>query len=283
MAGEPDGGTPQTTFTNGEGETSAIWQYHSGVTPSVTDPAGDYDLTGYTYTPAGERHTITDAPGNTWTYGYDLAGDQTSASDPDTGTTNSSYDPAGQLTSVTDNRNDQISYVYDADGRKIAEYNTTGSAAESSSDELASWAYDSIKKGLPTSSTSYYNGSAYTEQVTGYNTFGEATGSATIIPSSFGGSLAGTWERTYGVNSYTGQEDAYQDTADGGLPAETVSIGLNAAGQEDALTSPAWDYVDTLSYTEWGSRKSTRSAPRPPPRGSRTPTKSKMRRSWRRR
>jgi hypothetical protein len=70
VAGEPDGGTPQTSFTNGEGETSAIWQYHSGVTPSVSDPAGDYDLTtSYTYTPTGQLHTIADAPGSTWTDG----------------------------------------------------------------------------------------------------------------------------------------------------------------------------------------------------------------------
>ena len=251
VTGEPDGGTPETTFTNGDGETTAIWQYHAGVTPSVSDPSGDYDSTSYAYSAAGQLATITDASGNAWTYHYNLAGNQTSASDPDTGTTNSSYDAAGQLTSVTDARNDQVSYVYDADGRKTAEYDTT-TTGESSSDELASWTYDNLKKGLLTSSASYYNGAAYVEQATGYNTFGETEGTATTIPTAFGGSLTGTWEHTYSYNSYTGQEDAYQDTADGGLPAEDVTIGLNAGGDETALNSPAWDYVDTLSYTEYG-------------------------------
>ena len=48
----PSGGTSQTTFTDGEGNKSAIYQYHSGVPADPSDPAADYDKTSYTYTPA---------------------------------------------------------------------------------------------------------------------------------------------------------------------------------------------------------------------------------------
>ena len=54
-----------------------------------------WDQTAYIYTSARQLKTVTDAAGKQWTYGYDLAGDQTSADDPDTGTTNSTYDPTG--------------------------------------------------------------------------------------------------------------------------------------------------------------------------------------------
>jgi YD repeat-containing protein len=68
----PAGGTPETTWTNGEGEKTAIWQYHAGAPVSTSDPASDYDTTTYTYTytytPAQNLATITDAAGNQWSY-----------------------------------------------------------------------------------------------------------------------------------------------------------------------------------------------------------------------
>jgi RHS repeat-associated protein len=253
VAGEPDAGTPQTTFTNGAGKTTRIWQYHAGVTPSVSAAPGSYDQTSYAYTPAGKLAGITDAAGNAWAYQYDYIGDQTRATTPDSGTTASTYDPAGQLTSATDNRGDQVSWTYDADGRKSAEYDTTGGAGQSSSTEIASWSYDTAANGtgLPASSSSYYSGAVYTRQYTGYNGYEEPQGAVMTIPKA-AGNLAGSWEQDYGYNQYTGQADVYEDGPDGGLPAESVSTGLDNAGQPDALTSPAWLYVDSLSYTELG-------------------------------
>jgi RHS repeat-associated protein len=245
----PAGGTPQTTWTDGEGQTTAIWQYHAGVPVSVADPAADYDATGYTYTPGGQLATITDAAGNVWSYTYNLAGDQLTADDPDVGTSTSTYDPAGQLMTVTDARGKQISYTYDADGRKTAEYDTTGGAAQSAGDELASWVYDTLAKGEPTSSTSYQNGSAYTEAVTGYNSQELPSGTETVIPAA-AGALAGTYTQadTYAPD---GQQTSYTDSAAGGLPDETVTLGYNAAGQEDSLAG-ASPYADSLSYTSLG-------------------------------
>jgi RHS repeat-associated protein len=245
----PAGGTPETTFTDGRGLTTAIDQYHAGVPASPSDPAADYDQTSYTYTPAGLLAGITDAAGNTWSYTYDLLGDRLTQAAPDTGTTTSTYDPAQQLMTVTDARGKQVSYTYDADGRKTAEYDTTGGAAESSSDQLASWTYDTLAKGQLTSSTADQNGASYTEQVTGYGANGLPSGTETIIPAAQG-ALAGTYTQqdTYAPD---GQLTSYTDSAAGGLPAETVTTGYNAAGQADSLTG-ASTYVDSLSYTSLG-------------------------------
>jgi RHS repeat-associated protein len=245
----PPGGTAQTTFTDGRGLTTAIYQYHAGVPVSPGDPSSDYDKTSYTYTPAGKLATVTDAAGDVWSYTYDLLGDKLSIKDPDAGTSSSSYDAAGQLLSSTDARGKTISYAYDLDGRKIAEYDTTGGAARTSADEVASWTYDTLAKGQLTSSTSYSGGSVYTEAYTGYNAYGLPTGAQTTIPAAQGG-LAVTYTQTI-TYAPTGQETSYTDSAAGGLPAETVTIGYNAAGQPDSLTG-ASSYVSDLSYTDLG-------------------------------
>jgi RHS repeat-associated protein len=244
----PAGGTPETTWTDGRGLTTEIWQYHAGAPVTVIDePATDYDQTLYTYTAAGKLATITDAAGNQWSYTYDLLGDQLSASDPDAGASTSTYDAAQRLMTVTDARGKTTAYTYDADGRKTAEYDTTGGAAEDPADELASWTYDTLAKGMPTSSTAYEGGASYTQAITGYNAQGLPEGTDMIIPSSQG-ALAGTYTQT-DTYAPTGQETSYTDSAAGGLPAETVTIGYDSAGDEDSLTG-ASPYVDSLSYTD---------------------------------
>jgi YD repeat-containing protein len=245
----PAGGTSQTTFTDGRGLTTAIWQYHAGVTPSTADPAGDYDQTSYTYTPAQKLATIIDAGGDTWSFTYDLLGNQLTSSSPDAGTTASTYDPAGQLMTITDARGKTTAMTYDADGRMTAKYDTTGGALESTSTEIASWTYDTLAKGQLTSSTSYENGSAYTEEVAGYNPEELPTENETIIPAAQG-ALAGTYTQAY-TYAPDGQETSYTDSAVGGLPAETVTTGYDAAGNPDALTGTS-TYVDSLSYTDLG-------------------------------
>jgi RHS repeat-associated protein len=245
----PAGGTPETTFADGRGLTTAIWQYHAGVPVSTSDPASDYDATTYTYTSAGKLATITDPAQNTWSYRYDMVGDQLSETDPDAGTSTTAYDPAQQVVSITDARGKTISYTYDKDGRKAAEYDTTGGALESSSDEVASWTYDTIAKGQVTSSSAYENGAQYTEEVTGYAPNGQPSGTATIIPASQG-ALAGTYTQTY-TYAPSGQETSYTDSATDGLPAETVTTGYDNAGNPASLTG-ASTYVGSLSYTSLG-------------------------------
>jgi RHS repeat-associated protein len=243
----PAGGTPETTWINGEGETTAIWQYHAGVPVSVSDPSSDYDATTYTYTPGQKLATITDANGDVWSYTYDLLGDELTETDPDSGTTTNTYDAAQRVITVTDARGKTIAYTYDKDGRKTAEYDTTGDTPESAASELASWTYDTLAEGQLTSTTAYEDGAEYTEAYTGYNSQGLPSGEETIIPSAQG-ALAGTYTQT---NTYApgGQETSYTDSAADGLPAETVTLGYNSAGEEDSLTG-ASPYVDSLSYTD---------------------------------
>jgi RHS repeat-associated protein len=250
--GQPTGGVPQTTFTNGEGQTSAIYQYHSEADAALgtSAPAADYDKTSYAYTPGTQLATVTDAAGNTWSYSYNLTGDQTSQTDPDAGTSTSVYDPAGQVTSVTDARDKTVAYTYDADGRTTAEYDTTGNAPESAGSEIASWTYDTLAKGMATSSTSYYNGNAYTEQVVGYNTYGLPTGTKTIIPSAEG-ALAGTYTTGDTYDPDTMELTSLYQSAAGGLPAETVTTGFDAANDPVSLGSSLWTYATSVSYTEY--------------------------------
>jgi len=244
----PPGGTSTTAFTDGRDLTTAIIEYHAGAAPSPTDPASDYDKTIYAYTPAMKLSAITDASGNNWTYTYDLLGNQLSQSTPDAGKTTSFYDNASELMSVTDARGKTTSWTYDPDGRKNAEYDTTGGALESTSTELASWVYDTLAKGEPTSSISYSGGAAYTEEVTGYNPQGLASGTETNIPARPSlGALAGTYTRSY-TYAPDGQETSYTDSAAGGLPQETVTTGYDAAGNPDSLTGTS-SYVDSLTYT----------------------------------
>jgi len=254
VAGQTAGGIPQTTFTDGRGLTSKIYQYHAGVSVDPSDPASDYGVTAYTYTPARKLATITDAAGNKWSYTYNLAGNQTGQSDPDTGTSASTYDAAGQQMTTTDTRGKSVSRTYDGDGRKTAEYDTTGGALESSASELASWTYDTLKKGMLTSSSSYYGGQAYTQQVTGYNSYELPTGTETVIPPAQG-ALAGTYETGYTYDPDTMALSKYYDSAAGGLPAETVGIGYDTASDPVSMASsgtPSWSYVSSLSYTESG-------------------------------
>jgi len=245
----PVGGTGQTAFTDGRGLTTAVYQYHAGVPATPADPAADYDKTTYTYTAAKKLAGIIDASGNTWSDGYDQLGDPIIQTDPDAGTTTSGYDNAGQLISATEARGKQVSWTYDADGRKSAEYDTTGGAAESAATELAAWTYDTLAKGRPTAATSYQGGSAYTEQVTGYDAHGLPSGSQIVVPAAQG-ALAGTYTRQ---NTYapTGQLLSYTDSAAGNLPAETVTIGYDAAGEPDSLNGAA-TYVNSLAYTNLG-------------------------------
>jgi RHS repeat-associated protein len=245
----PSGGTAQTTFTDGRGLTTAIYQYHSGVPSDPADPAADYDKTSYTYAAAGKLTGITDAAGNTWSFTYDMLGNQLAQATPDSGTTTSSYDAAGQQMSFTDARSKTISWTYDADGRKTAEYDTTGGTVENAGDQLASWAYDTLAKGKLTSSTSYVNGAQYTEQISGYGAQGLPSGTSMVIPSAQG-ALSGTYTQQYAY-APDDQMTSRTDSAAGGLPSETITTGYDGAGQATSVTG-AIAYVNSLSYTNLG-------------------------------
>ncbi|MFI9274555.1 polymorphic toxin-type HINT domain-containing protein [Kitasatospora sp. NPDC052896] len=252
----PAGQTATTTVTDARGQQTDLIQYKSGVpTDYVNDPASDYTDTKYTYTPAGKQATETDPAGNSWSWNYNLLGQQTDAYDPDTGHTQSSYDAAGQLISSTDPRGSQTTTAYDLDGRKTATYDTTSTQTLSSTNKLAAWTYDTVKKGLPTSTTSYSAGDTYTTTVLAYNNLAKPaatrmtlTGEGTALVPTSG------YVTSYGY-SLTGNLTNQGDPAEGGLPAENIAYGYDQFGEPTSLTSnggASWDYVNAVGYSEYG-------------------------------
>jgi YD repeat-containing protein len=81
---------------------------------------------------------------------------ETKQTDPDTGTTTfDKYDDLGNRLQATDARGQILSYAYDNLDRKPAEYSGAWSATPDPSKELASFSYDTLATGCPTSSTRY--------------------------------------------------------------------------------------------------------------------------------
>ncbi len=252
----PSGGTATTTVTDARGNTTDLIQYHAGQPADyLNDPPSDYSDTSYTYYPNGQKATQADPAGNTWSWKYNLLGDQTQASDPDTGNSSSTYDNAGQLLTATDARGKQTTTTYDADGRVTATYDTTSTQTLSSANQMTGHTYDTLKKGMPTATTSYSGGDTYTSTVLAYNTVakpeatrvtltGEGT---TLIP-------AAGLVTSYGY-SITGRLQSYQDPASGGLPAERVDYGFDQFGEPTTVTGSGGvsaDYVYATGYSEYG-------------------------------
>lgn len=246
----PSGGTPTITVTDALGRAARLEQFNSATATGAPATA-----TSYTYTPAGKPATITDAAGNTTSYTYDLLNRQLTQSDPDGGLSTSTYDGDGNLLSSTSSRGKVLSYVYDADDRRTAEYDTTGGAAQNPADEIASWLYDTRATGYPTSSTSYYDGAAFTDTTMGYNAFAEPTGDEVTVPDiaatdSGGATLAGNYVREFTYDTYAGLQLTETDQAAGGLAQETVATGYDAYGRPLNLVGTN-SYISNLTYTEY--------------------------------
>ncbi|MCM2419637.1 RHS repeat-associated core domain-containing protein [Streptomyces sp. RKAG293] len=239
----PAGATPTSTYTDARGNTSSLLRYHGAT------PGGPADTATYTYDVSGRQLTQDDGAGHTWSNTYDLLGRRYAQDDPDTGHSTSTYDNGGQLLSATDARGKSVSYTYDELGRKTASYDTTGGAAPSSGNQLASWAYDSLKKGLPTSSTRYADGAAYTSKVVGYDSHGWPTASALIVPPEEG-ALAGSYVTQNQYNP-TGTLLSYTDAnpSTSLLPQETVTYGYDEFGRQKSAGSTT--LAASLSWTEF--------------------------------
>ncbi|MGH3158134.1 MAG: RHS repeat-associated core domain-containing protein [Streptosporangiaceae bacterium] len=246
------GGTATSTFTNAIGQTTATWSYNDSSSP--TGKQSNATVTSYTYNPAGQVAAVADNAGNTWSYGYNLLGDETSSSDPGaTASSTYSYDPASNLSSSTDPRGQTLDYTYDALNRMVGEY--SGSVAPAS--ELDSWTYDTIAKGQLTSSTAYTSSGSsspgYTEAVTGYTAAYQPTGTSTSIPS---GPFQGTYTTSNQYSPLTGLLTSTAYSPDGGLPAETVNYSYDEEGLissfDSTVNSATVDYLDQDTYTPQG-------------------------------
>jgi RHS repeat-associated protein len=252
----PAGATATTSVIDARGRTTDLIQYHAEAnTDYVHAAATDYSRTQYTYYPDGKRATLVDPANNRWSWQYNLLGYQTDARDPDTGHTVSAYDDAGRLTSITDGRNKQTTFTYDNDNRKTAAYDTTSTQTLSAANQNQGWTYDTVKKGMPATSTSWSNGDVYTSSVLAYNTIGKPAATkvtlagegTTLVP-------AAGFTTSYGY-TLTGLLKTVSDPAAGGLPAETVTYGYDKFGEPTSVVGSggaSWTYVSAVGYDELG-------------------------------
>jgi YD repeat-containing protein len=200
--------------------------------------SGSPQVTTMSYNAAGNETQIKDPAGNTWSYTYDLLGRQTKAVDPDSGTTVVGYDPAGNVAYTTDANGTSNNFTYDGLNRKTAEY--TGSTTQGSGTEIATWTWDTLKKGLLSFRTSSVSGAIDDTEILGYDTFGNRTGVWTLVPT--GKPLAGTY-RTTTTYSSTGLLLDEVPAAGGGLPVDSIALTYDKFGNpitEKGNNTYAW-------------------------------------------
>lgn len=221
----PAGGTSTSTFTNSLGQKTKLVQYLS---PGIT---GAGQATTFAYDGGGRMTRMTDPAGNNWTWTFDLLGNRIGQDDADSGASSATYDLVGNLTSTTDARGTTVTTTYDELNRKKATY-----AGGPSGALLSSWTYDSVKKGLVTTTTAFSGstpgtpGLAYTTTVGSYDAAGNPTETTLAIPTgapAFGGT-------SYKTTLYYNADSSLQAKslpAMGGLPAEIVRNSYDSWGR----------------------------------------------------
>ncbi|WP_432171827.1 polymorphic toxin-type HINT domain-containing protein [Streptomyces sp. 1222.5] len=203
----------------------------------------DYTKFTYSYDHADRLKTVKDDDGNTWSYGYDLLGRQTSASDPDAGDSKTDYNDLDQVIAATDARNKTIGYTYDNLGRQTARVNgpvplVDGVPTPDDAKILARWSYDTIAKGQLTSSIRYVGGKTgdvYAITNASYDKLYRVLKEQYTI-STKEGALAGTG--VYAINNSYNLDGTLQKRtipAMGGLAAETLTYGYTTTRLPDTL------------------------------------------------
>ncbi|MCH0566261.1 RHS repeat-associated core domain-containing protein [Streptomyces sp. MUM 2J] len=247
-----DGGSAQRTVTDIRGRTVETRAYES-TSPADADygtgPGAAYASTAFTYGPDGQLKTITGPDGATWSYGYDLFGRQTSASDPDKGTTTSEYNTLDQVIKTTDARGTSILSAYDELGRITG----TWSGTETDANQLTAHTYDTVFKGLPSSSTRYVGGTtgdAYTRTVTAYDPLSRPTATELHLPDTDPVVQAGT-PTTLAFATYYNNDGTVGTTKEpalGGLPAENIDYDYDGQGNLTEIGG-ATGYLRNVSYS----------------------------------
>ncbi|MBM7466105.1 RHS repeat-associated protein [Microbacterium esteraromaticum] len=241
----PTGGTATSVFTDSLGQKTKLTQYLGGT------PTGTGQSTTYAYDGGGRMTQMTDPAGNTWTWSFDLLGNRTGQSDPDSGTSTATYDLVGNMTSTTDARGKLVTTTFDELNRKTAMYAGTASGSK-----LAAWVYDTVKKGLVTSSTSYVGstpssvGLAYTSSVGSYDAADNPLQQTVSIPAG-APAFAGT---TYTTTSYYHPDSTLLGKAvpaAGGLPSETIRYTYDSRGALSGIRGASMVLANTV-YTPLG-------------------------------
>ncbi|MET7684320.1 polymorphic toxin-type HINT domain-containing protein [Streptomyces sp. NPDC005423] len=249
----PKGGVASTTVVNARGQTTELDQYTAAPTLSGTAAKG-FTVTGgtpspttYAYTVAGQQHQVTGPDQTVWTTDYDLLGRKKTQTDPDVGKSSYGYDDAGNVVSTTDAKKVELDYTYDLLGRKL-----TATDSSKSNFQFASWAYDTVRIGLPTSSTRYVQGTTggYTVATTGYTTLGKPTGTKISLPTSEA-PLPSTYTTTYTYTTNDQLTATQTDPRTQGLLSEVVTYGHDALGAPTTTGSSINTYVAASVYTNY--------------------------------
>ncbi|MGC7095385.1 RHS repeat-associated core domain-containing protein [Amycolatopsis lurida] len=243
------GNTVTVDPPDGDTTVTRVFDTQDRVTELRRHNGSAFDATRYAYTAAGKLSSVTDPAGNTWRYHYDLRGRKYQTDDPDAGTITYVFDDDDRLMSTTDARGRKIDYTYDAIGRKTS--------ARSGTTTLAEWVYDTAPNGVgrPAKATRFVGGTPYVTEVVGYDTAGNPTGNAVVVPEAEG-QLAGRYENTLTYHA-NGQANTIRmpfrvgTGPVGGLPDETLTYGYTALGLAATLGG-ATSYVAAAAYTELG-------------------------------
>jgi RHS repeat-associated protein len=239
-----------------------------------------YNRTEYTYTPLGQPHTVvTPAVAGdtnltlarrTTTYGYNLAGEQTSVDDPNQGSTEYTYNVQGLVATSTNAAGQILTYEYDGAGRQTS--------LEQNGQQRASYVYDTgvNNKGQLSSTTSFQPGAKIITTNT-RNLNGDVTSTkvelqdhlmsgVADLSTATGGLLTGN--QTFDYNhSYDQAGRAVRMTYPaipnlGSVPGasmdrETVETGYDSVGRAVSLRrmigdDPAGSYVTDTTFTNDG-------------------------------
>ncbi|MHA6757497.1 RHS repeat-associated core domain-containing protein [Streptacidiphilus sp. PAMC 29251] len=250
----PAGGVATTTVTDARGQKTELDQYTAAPTLSgdaadgFTVSNGTSTATHYSYTAAGQEKQVTASDSTTWLFSYDLLGRKYSEKDPDAGSSGYGYDDAGNLVSTTDARQVELDYTFDLTGRKL-----TATDKSKSGFEFASWLYDTLRIGQPTSSTRYVQGTTggYTVATLGYTTLGKATGSKITLPASEA-PLPTTWTTTYAYSINDQLMSSESDPRVGSMAADNLVYNHDPLGNPTTTGTSTATYVGGTTYTDYG-------------------------------
>ncbi|MET9538047.1 polymorphic toxin-type HINT domain-containing protein [Streptomyces sp. NPDC006553] len=249
------GGSASRAITDARGQTVETREY-AGTDPADAGFGADlgtsYRSTKFALALDGKQTSVTGPDGARWSYGYDLFGRQTSSKDPDKGESNTSYSALDQVIKSTDSRLKTVLTDYDELGRPLG----TWSGTKTDANQLTAYTYDTLLKGLPTSSTRYVGGKAgqaYTKSVTAYDTLDRAVGSRLQLPANDPLVVAGA-PATLQYSAYYNIDGSLQNSDEpalGGLQSEIIGYGYDDLGNLTSIGGST-GYLLGVDYSALG-------------------------------
>lgn len=211
-------------------------------------PAPEYGRTTYSYDPADQMTTSSDAGGNITRYTYDLQGRQTNIDDPSLGNWEHHYDPNGNLIRQRDARQQWLEFSYDRVDRLVRRQAIDQDRG--STRNLAEYVYDHPATGLDRlhKATSFTVEGPLHKVYTQYDPDGRVLKMQTVVPGRNGGTFSQRF--MYGP---AGQRIAIQHPADSADSlGETITTNYNKrTGDPTGLHSTRHGQV--VSNTTYGS------------------------------